>query len=72
MPNHYETVIIFSPLLAEEDVKREIAKYSKMVTDGGAAILEERNWGLRQLSYPIKGNPMVFITSWNSMDQPAW
>ena len=55
MPNHHETVIIFSPLLAEEDVKREIAKYSKMVTDGGAAILEERNWGLRQLSYPIKG-----------------
>ena len=55
MPNHYETVIIFSPLLAEEDVKREIAKYTKMVSDAGATIVEERTWGLRQLAYPIQG-----------------
>ena len=55
MHSNYETVIIFSPLLAEEDVKREIAKYTKIVTDGGAALLEERTWGLRQLSYPIQG-----------------
>src|SRR6185436_827730 len=52
---NYETVIIFSPLLAEEDVKREIAKYTKMVTDAGATIVEERTWGLRQLAYPIQG-----------------
>ena len=55
MPNNYETVIIFSPLLAEEDVKREISRYTKIVTDNGATIVEERNWGLRQLAYPIKG-----------------
>ena len=55
MPNHYETVIIFSPLLAEEDVKREIAKYTKMVSDAGATIVEERTWGLRQLAYPTQG-----------------
>jgi small subunit ribosomal protein S6 len=55
MPNNYETVIIFSPLLAEEDVKRELAKYAKLVTDAGATIVEERTWGLRQLSYPIQG-----------------
>src|SRR5215831_15779717 len=53
--NNYETVIIFSPLLAEEDVKKEIAKYTKLVTDAGATIAEERNWGLRQLAYSIKG-----------------
>ena len=63
MPNNYETVVIFSPLLAEEDVKREIAKITKTVTDAGATIVEERNWGLRQLAYPIqsKSNGIYFI-----------
>lgn len=63
MPNNYETVVIFSPLLAEEDVKREIAKFTKLVTDAGATIVEERNWGLRQLAYPIqaKSNGIYFI-----------
>ena len=55
MNNHYETVIIFSPLLSDDDVKREVSKYTKMVTDGGATIEEERQWGLRQLAYPIEG-----------------
>jgi len=53
--NNYETVIIFSPLLSEEDVKKEIAKYTKLVSDAGATIVEERNWGLRQLAYSIQG-----------------
>lgn len=61
--NHYETVIIFSPLLSDDDVKRELTKYLKMVTDTGATILEERHWGLRQLAYPIEGksNGIYFI-----------
>lgn len=63
MPNNYETVVIFTPLLAEEDVKREIGKITKTVTDAGATIVEERNWGLRQLAYPIqaKSNGIYYI-----------
>ncbi|MBX7109152.1 MAG: 30S ribosomal protein S6 [Chitinophagales bacterium] len=63
MPNHYETVVILSPLLSEEDVKREIARITKTVTDAGATIVEERNWGLRQLAYPIqaKSNGIYYI-----------
>jgi small subunit ribosomal protein S6 len=63
MSNHYETVIIFSPLLSDDDVKREVSKYTKMVTDAGCTILEERLWGLRQLAYPIEGksNGIYFI-----------
>ncbi len=63
MPNHYETVIIFSPLLSDDDVKRELTKYTKMVTDAGCTIVEERHWGLRQLAYPIEGksNGIYFI-----------
>ena len=67
MSNHYETVIIFSPLLSDDDVKREVSKYTKMVTDSGCTILEERTWGLRQLAYPIEGksNGIYYIIEYS-------
>jgi len=52
---HYETVIIFSPILSDDDVKKEVGKYAKLVTAGGASIIEERHWGLKQLAFPIQG-----------------
>ena len=55
MNKHYETVIIFSPLLAEEDVKKGIARYQKLLQDHDGKLVEERNWGLKQLAYPIDG-----------------
>ena len=67
MSNHYETVIIFSPLLSDDDVKREVSKYTKMVTDAGCTILEERLWGLRQLAFPIAGksNGIYYIAEYS-------
>jgi small subunit ribosomal protein S6 len=50
----YETVIILTPLLSEETAKEAIAKYSKILTDGGAEIVQEDNWGLKKLAYPIQ------------------
>ncbi|MCS6916916.1 MAG: 30S ribosomal protein S6 [Chitinophagales bacterium] len=52
---HYETVIIFSPLLAEEDVRRETSKIKKLLGENDCSIVEERYWGLRQLAYQIDG-----------------
>jgi small subunit ribosomal protein S6 len=50
----YETVIILTPLLSEEAVKEVLAKFSKLMTDNGAEIVQEDNWGLRKLAYPIE------------------
>ena len=50
----YEIVIVLTPLLSEETAKEAIAKYSKTLTDGGAEIIQEDNWGLRKLAYPIQ------------------
>lgn len=63
MSNHYETVIIFSPILSDEDVKKLVTKYTKLLSDHGAKIVEERNWGLKQLAYPIqnKSNGIYYI-----------
>ena len=50
----YETVIVLTPLLSEEAVKEAIAKFTKLITDNGAEIVQEDNWGLRKLAYPIQ------------------
>lgn len=55
MSRHYETVIIISPLLGEDDVKRTVNKYKKLLQDHDVKIVEERNWGLKPLAYPING-----------------
>ena len=50
----YEIVIVLTPLLSVETAKEAIAKYSKILTDGGAEIVQEDNWGLKKLAYPIQ------------------
>jgi len=50
----YETVIILTPLLSVETANEAIAKFSKILTDNGAEIIQEDNWGLRKLAYPIE------------------
>jgi len=50
----YEIVIVLTPLLSEDVAKEAIAKYSKVLKDGGAEIVQEDNWGLKKLAYPIQ------------------
>src|SRR5690554_3796735 len=50
----YETVIILTPLLSEDATKEVIAKFKNILTEGGAEIVHEDNWGLRKLAYPIQ------------------
>jgi small subunit ribosomal protein S6 len=50
----YEIVIVLTPLLSVEVAAEAIAKYSKILTDNGAEIVQEDNWGLRKLAYPIQ------------------
>lgn len=49
----YETVIVLTPLLSEEISKEAIAKFRNILTEGGAEIVHEDNWGLKKLAYPI-------------------
>jgi small subunit ribosomal protein S6 len=50
----YEIVIILTPLLSEETAKEAIGKFSKILADNGAEIVQEDNWGLKKLAYPIQ------------------
>ncbi len=50
---NYETVFILTPVLSDVQMKDAVAKFRSVLTDGGAKIVNEENWGLRKLAYPI-------------------
>ena len=58
----YEIVIVLTPLLSVDAAAEANAKYSKFLTDNGAEIVQEDNWGLRKLAYPIKKRRRGTIT----------
>ncbi len=54
MVNNYETVFIITPVLSESQVKETVQKFRTYLTDNGAEIVHEEDWGLRKLAYPIQ------------------
>lgn len=54
MNNNYETTIIVTPVLPEEEVKNTVNSYVDFLKKNGGEIVEIDTWGLRQLAYPIK------------------
>lgn len=57
----YETVIILTPLLSEEIVKETLDKFRTYMTENGAEIVHEDNWGLKKLAYPIEKKSTGFF-----------
>ena len=60
--NHYETVFILTPVLSEAQMKEAVEKFTKVLTDNGATIVNEELWGLRKLAYPIQKKSTGFYT----------
>lgn len=52
--NNYETVFILTPVLSDAQAKEAVEKFTKLLTDNGAAIVNTEEWGLRKLAYPIE------------------
>jgi small subunit ribosomal protein S6 len=49
----YETVFILTPVLSDQQMKDTVEKFRKILTDNGAELVHEEDWGLRKLAYPI-------------------
>ncbi len=60
--NHYETVFILTPVLSDAQMKEAVEKFTKVLTDNGATIVNEEIWGLRKLAYPIEKKSTGFYT----------
>ena len=52
--NHYETVFILTPVLSAVQMKEAVEKFKAILVAEGAEIVNEENWGLRKLAYPIQ------------------
>ena len=51
---HYELMVIFTPVLSEEEYKAAQKKYTSYVTENGGEVVHENPWGLKSLAYPIR------------------
>lgn len=51
--NNYELMVIFTPVLSDEEFKTALKKYTTFVTDNGGEIVAENPWGLKSLAYPV-------------------
>ena len=51
--NNYELMVIFTPVLSEEDFKAAQKKYIDFVSDHKGTVVHTNPWGLKSLAYPI-------------------
>ncbi len=49
----YELMVIFTPVLAEDDYKTAQKKFADFIKENGGEIVHQNAWGLRSLAYPI-------------------
>lgn len=54
MMNQYETVFILTPVLSDQQMKETVEKFKDLLTAQGAEIINEENWGLKKMAYPIQ------------------
>jgi small subunit ribosomal protein S6 len=52
--NNYELMVIFTPVLSDEEFKAEQKKYASFVKENGGSVVAENAWGLKSLAYPIQ------------------
>ncbi|MFN8251645.1 MAG: 30S ribosomal protein S6 [Ferruginibacter sp.] len=51
--NNYELMVIFTPVLSDDEFKAAQKKYMDLVKDNGGEIVHSNPWGLKSLAYPI-------------------
>ena len=51
--SNYELMVIFTPVLSEEEYKAAQNKFATLVTENGGELLHSKPWGLKSLAYPI-------------------
>jgi small subunit ribosomal protein S6 len=68
MKKSYETVFILTPVLSETQMKDTVDTLKQVLTDGKADLINEENWGLKKLAYPIqhKTTGFYYLLEFNS------
>lgn len=71
MINQYETVFILTPVLSAEQMKETVEKFKTLLTSNNAELLNEENWGLKKLAYPIEKKTTGFYILFEFKAEPT-
>jgi ribosomal protein S6 len=52
--SNYELMVIFTPVLSDDDFKVAQKKYTDFIKEHGGELVHENPWGLKSLAYPIQ------------------
>lgn len=52
--NNYELMVIFTPVLSEDEFKAAQKKYTDFVIENGGKAVHSNPWGLKSLAYQIQ------------------
>ena len=58
----YETVFILTPVLSDVQMKETVEKFKNLLIANGAEIVNEENWGLKKMAYPIEKKSTGFYS----------
>ena len=58
--NKFEAVIMLSPDLSSENLKKQEESFKKLLIGLSGSIFSEEDWGLRDLNYKIKNFKKAF------------
>ncbi len=51
--SNYELMVIFTPVLSEEEYKAAQKKFESLVKENGGSVEHSKPWGLKSLAYPV-------------------
>jgi small subunit ribosomal protein S6 len=51
---HYEMMVIFTPVLSDDEFKAAQKRYTDLITAAGGEVVHSDPWGLKALAYPIQ------------------
>ena len=69
--NHYETVFILTPVLSEAQMKDAVEKFKDVLKKHNATLVNEENWGLKKLAYPIQKKSSGFYSLLEFQAEPS-
>ena len=51
---NYELMVIFTPVLSDDEFKAAQKKFTEFITEHGGTVVHSNPWGLKSLAYPIQ------------------
>jgi len=72
MLNQYETVFILTPVLSDIQMKETVEKFKALILDEGGEMINEENWGLKKMAYPIQKKTTGFYQLFEFKADPTF